>query len=60
MFFPPLKMTFNIFNIHMIMLARQALLVDKFIHWLTTIGNHVKYVQVAININVLFWNTELY
>jgi hypothetical protein len=42
------------------MLARQALLVDKFIHQLTTIGNHVKYVQVAININVLFWNIEFY
>jgi hypothetical protein len=38
----------------MIMLEKQELHVDKFIHWLTTIGSHVKYVQVAVNINVLF------
>ncbi len=42
MSFPPLQWAFDVFNIHLITLENQKLIVDQFHSWLIYVGYHFK------------------
>ncbi len=52
-FFPSLKMTFDIFCIHMKPLKNKKFLVDNLFHWFIYVCCHFKSVQIVIFINTL-------
>ncbi len=56
MFFPPLHWTFDVFNIHLIMLENQKLFIDQLHGWFTCVGCHLKDIQIHVFFNLLINN----
>jgi hypothetical protein len=48
MFLPPLKRTFDVFNIQLIPLENEELPLDKFFLWFTCDCSLFKYIQITI------------
>ncbi len=57
MFFPPLKWTFNFFDIHLIMLKNQKFSIHQFYCWFNCVGYHLKDIQIVVLFSSLINNT---
>jgi hypothetical protein len=56
LFLPPLKMTFDVFDINSISLENQKLYIHKLLWWLTNANCHFKNIHTTIFINFLINN----
>jgi len=59
MCFPPLKWTFDVFDIHLIKPKNQKFSIDQFYCQLTYVGYHLKGIQIVILFNPFVDNIPL-
>jgi hypothetical protein len=56
MFFPPLKIAFDVFDIKLDVFCKLEALYSQAFCWFTRVGCHFKNIQVVIFINLMFNN----